>query len=887
MTVNISVEERLFQDWFETITGFQRLNWQRRLFIQFINNDMPSSLDLPTGLGKTTIMAIWLLARAFNPSLPRRLVYVVDRRVVVDQATKVAEDIRDALDNKHLAELRCRLGLSDVKLPVSTLRGKFADNREWLADPTIPAIIVGTIDMVGSRLLFEGYGVSRTMRRYHAGFLGADSLCVLDETHLCQPFDALLYEIANTPSLHPALDSNKIIRPFKCLSLSATGKQKDDRSFALEPEDFADEIVVKRLNATKELSIETLVEGNLSERLADLAWQMKGTNNRLLIYCNRREDTQKIKQALDKLMKLDKVTYPINLLVGARRVRERQNLVAWLNEHGFLAGSGQRHGTPVFLIATSAGEVGIDLDADHMVCDLVAFERMVQRFGRVNRRGENQAEIKIVAFLSKKIKPDSPFEDVFEARKRILEELGGDASPGAIVALKAKTKNNEHLETLLQHAISSEPLRPQLTRATVDAWSMTSLENHTGRPQIEPWLRGWIDKEEPDTTIAWRQYLAWRSDETQPNRNEVDAFFDNAPIHLSESLEVPTSEAVKTLTERAKNLLKNQSVDAECNEFKKSAALLIFNRSGKLQRALAIGDLLAIDIKDLRAILSNRQVVVSRALGGLNKDGLLDSSADEAELVTLDCCWSAQDLKDIVGYRVGCFMGADNLENDWRDIHSFRLNSGEDEDNPQMLTVQVFRGANAQRQGDPAIARFEQSLEEHHQWAGKEMAAIAEVLGIPAEYANMLIVAILGHDLGKQRERWQNAMNAPRAGRPFAKTKGGGNTRMLSGYRHEFGSLADVASDPVLNQLPETLKDLALHCIVSHHGYACPVIPAIDPDAPPSILAERAQAAALRFARLQRQWGPWGLAWWEAVFRAADHRASQKRDQQPQTETKQ
>ncbi len=97
------------------------------------------------------------------------------------------------------------LGLADTdSLAVSTLRGQFVDNREWLADPTKPAIVIGTIDMIGSRLLFEGYGVSRTMRRYHAGFLGADSLCVLDEAHLCLPFEVLLQTIAIHPSFHPS-----------------------------------------------------------------------------------------------------------------------------------------------------------------------------------------------------------------------------------------------------------------------------------------------------------------------------------------------------------------------------------------------------------------------------------------------------------------------------------------------------------------------------------------------------------------------------------------------------------------------------------------------------------------------------------------------------------
>ena len=35
---------------------------------------------------------------------------------------------------------------------------------------------------------------------------------------------------------------------------------------------------------------------------------------------------------------------------------------------------------------------------------------------------------------------------------------------------------------------------------------------------------------------------------------------------------------------------------------------------------------------------------------------------------------------------------------------------------------------------------------------------------------------------------------------------------------------------------------------------------------------------AERFARLQREWGPWGLAWWESLLRAVDARASREND---------
>src|SRR5437868_2893637 len=87
-----------FEAQFSALTGLQPFRWQARLFGRFVNGDVPSALDLPTGLGKTSVMALWLLARARKATLPRRLVYVVDRRAVVDQATAEAEKLRSGLD---------------------------------------------------------------------------------------------------------------------------------------------------------------------------------------------------------------------------------------------------------------------------------------------------------------------------------------------------------------------------------------------------------------------------------------------------------------------------------------------------------------------------------------------------------------------------------------------------------------------------------------------------------------------------------------------------------------------------------------------------------------------------------------------------------------------
>jgi CRISPR-associated endonuclease/helicase Cas3 len=153
----------------------------------------------------------------------------------------------------------------------------------------------------------------------------------------------------------------------------------------------------------------------------------------------------------------------------------------------------------------------------------------------------------------------------------------------------------------------------------------------------------------------------------------------------------------------------------------------------------------------------------------------------------------------------------------------------------------------------------------------------------------LLVAAAEAHDLGKDRALWQNAMNARRDdGRPYAKTQGGGDGRALNGYRHEFGSLRDVLAAPE-SYLPAAVADhpdrldLALHLILAHHGWARPSIKAYDPDQLPSRSPALAREAALRFAKLQFLWGPWGLAWWESLLRAADWAASRALNEQDDT----
>jgi CRISPR-associated endonuclease/helicase Cas3 len=122
------------------------------------------------------------------------------------------------------------------------------------------------------------------------------------------------------------------------------------------------------------------------------------------------------------------------------------------------------------------------------------------------------------------------------------------------------------------------------------------------------------------------------------------------------------------------------------------------------------------------------------------------------------------------------------------------------------------------------------------------------------------------HDLGKRRRVWQRSIK--RYQEPWL-AKGPMQPSDLGRYRHELGSLHDGDFDG----LSEEAKELALHVVAAHHGRArphFPVIESFDPELRDDLVAALVREVPLRFDRLQRRYGRWGLAWLESILRAAD-----------------
>lgn len=851
-----------FDEDFTLLVGKEAFPWQRALYERFVAADFPTECDLPTGLGKTSVIVLWLLALAKNPKVPRRLVYVVNRRTVVDQSTAEAERLRAELlkpEAWHLREALDALAAvpADHPLAISTLRGEFADNAEWRRDPSRPAIVVGTVDMIGSRLLFSGYGCGFRSRPLHAGFLGQDALLVHDEAHLEPAFQSLLTAIADEQrrSHEP--------RPLKVLALSATGRMEPD--FALGNADLQNTEVTKRLHAKKGLQLHPIDDRKeLPERIAQKAAELEG---KVVVFLSSVDHAEKCAQALRRTMK-DRVV----VLTGTMRGAERDGLVKNPVFARFLPRPGDgvklQEGT-VFLVATSAGEVGIDLSADHLVTDLPPFDALTQRLGRVNRYGEGDAEVHV--YCEKLKEPpkgktggegsDEDDEDSSGKRKddyeyarfftrALLGELPKrdddrrDASPAALRALPRDARLK---------ASTPEPTMHHVDALLFDRWSYTTITGELpGRPPVAEWLHGKAEWEPPRTTIAWRSEVSWlTNDRLYPET--LDDFLADYPLRSRETLSDVTS---RVLTHLKKLAVRD----------KDGAQMAWLVRHDEPAQIMKLGELVDYYDSKKNPTLDDATVVLAPEAGGLIKEGLLDGTAEFDEAIK-----DKYDLGPKEFERQVCEAEEPQAPEGMRLVRAVKR----DVDGDEVLTWWHLYASSRRADDDGSRTRAKELLLDVHLERTEEWAVrLSRRLALPEYQQSALARAGRAHDLGKRRRVWQRSIKRFKDP-PLA--KGPMQPAELGHYRHELGSLHDGD----FAGLSEEAMDLALHAIAAHHGRARPHFPtteSYDPELTDDVVAALVREVPLRFDRLQRRYGRWGLAWLESILRAADVLGSEEEE---------
>ena len=864
-----------FDAWFEKLTRNKPFPWQGRLFERFVTGDFPESCAIPTGLGKTAVIPIWLIALSLAPDkVPRRLTYVVNRRTVVDQATREAENIREKLATVPALESRLKdlAATQDKTLAISTLRGQFADNADWRQDPSRPAIIVGTVDLIGSRLLFSGYGAGFKTKPLHAGFLGQDNLLVHDEAHLEPAFQHLLESIV---TIQGQAKEGKALR---VMALTATPRTTSE-PFVLSEKDHENQVIKDRIRAAKALYFHPVADPKKAwEKIADLALGYKDSGQAILVFVQRVDD---VKNIADKLRAPFKGENRVATLTGTMRGLERDELAEknpvfarYLppkpDSEAAIPTEIKPEATTatgtVYLVCTSAGEVGVNFSADHLVCDLTTLDSMAQRLGRVNRFGNGNARIDLVHPESfAKDPPENRWENTL-ARLRNLpggqgaDQQGLNACPAELTLLIREP-------AAMAEAFVQPPWIVPLSPEILDGWTLTThREPHPMRPPVAVWLHGLRPLDQPETHVLWRREVDLLAKNGFSGKI-LSEILDDYPAKPHETLRDTTARITRELRTLAKTY--------------GDTIVWVQDLEGTVT-----ADTLTEILDPKNDLLKYATLFLPPSLGGL-ENGHFSAKAGQQNDARYDI---ADEWFDPNGQRRRIrLMNAENPPPGMIRVREFNLANQEtdgaaEEDQEEKAKPMIWQWFQATNLGDSGSGSWastsEQTLENHLDLAEKWARRLANALKLKPVLATALEFAAKNHDLGKRRGLWQKAMgNREYPQKVLAKTAHGLPPDQMSCYRHELGSLIELDKQPDGDSdlLPE-MQDLALHMVAAHHGRGRPWFPEYeiyDPENSDQIARETALRVAGRYSRMQQIHGRWGLAYLESLLRATDILASQ------------
>lgn len=792
-------ESHEFDAFFKKATGFSPFPYQSRIAL---DPDLPSCIIAHTGAGKTAgIIVPWIWRRhcsseATRKQTPRRLVYCLPMRTLVEQTQ------REASAFVH------NLGLSD-SIGVQVLMGG-EDQGDWFRNPDKDHIIIGTQDMLLSRALNRGYGMSEFRWPIDFAWLNNDCIWVMDEVQLMGPgletscqLDAFRRRYSCFGGQH-TIWMSATLNPEWIDTVDNRFDPASRRTISLTMEDTGHGDLGKRWEAKKNVvqsahSYSTEAKKEYPKTIAEMVIGEHKPGSLTLVILNQVEKAQSIYHEITKIR-----SEGVSLIHSRFRPAERGPLVDGLID--------KDHSSDRIVISTQVVEAGVDISARTLITELCPWSSFVQRSGRCNRRGEYGDDAPAtVHWIDVEVKEESeaPYstKEMEDARVKLKSLL--DASPKSLSMLPGTRFQPP------RHVIRS--------RDMIELFD-TSTDLGGNHLDISRFIR---DDSERDVHVFWREIdkTGPAQDMPMPSREEI--------------CRVSIGALVKFL--KGRQLWTWDWMSAGWIEVRANGANL---RPGSL-------------------------VLVSTKDGGYsNEEGWVGSECKSTSPV-FTSHWD---------------QGMDSQE----------------------------REPGTYAHSDVTLARH---LDDAKQEATALVSSLQEVLG--GRDATAIVNAARLHDIGKAHEAFQTAIadNGPGYKEPMAKSATapmrlkyrvnvGGVTIPRPYFRHELASALAVLSSE------DAMEDRALvaHLVMAHHGkvrgairsmpdenepessgmlyargiWQDDVLPAVPPCWTASSVLDLGlmKMGPNNWARemdvLLEQYGPFRLAFLEAMVRIADWRASAK-----------
>ncbi len=906
-----------FSEFYRAINRRDPFPWQVRLADLVVKEGRwRGEIGVPTGLGKTACLdiAVWWLASQADRApahrtAPTRIWWVVNRRLLVDSTADHARRIAAALSDPASDDLdgsarevlermahRLRsfwVDTSAAPLHVIALRGGISSHSP--TDAARPTIILCTLPMYGSRLLFRGYGSRR--RSVDAAMAGTDSLVLLDEAHLVPHLKALVPALAEChPQAREYLGGGRA-RP-QLVALTATGDAGASDRFCLDADDEAHAVVRERLDAAKPTRVRVESRGDAAKLLADAALDLIVASSRpvtCLVFAN---SPRTARETFERLQKTPSLAHAdVLLLTGLMREREAQRIRQRVLDPGTGMAAGrdaQTRTQHLVVVATQTLEVGADLDAEYLVTEQCGVRALTQRLGRLNRLGGfPHARATYIHLPPPKQRGQKGTSESWP--------VYGSEPATVLKRLQAACGQNDNtdLSPRVVKAVLGPPgddpgRAPEVLPGLLWEWTKTTTPPD-GEAPVEPYFSG-IAAPQFAASVLWRIHVPGPGTRLWPRPRDREA------------IDVPLGELREVFAEE----------EDVCR----------ITSDGVTVETVPVADLRPGD-----------RLVLATDRGLMDDYGWNPSSSapvEDVSLRNLGLPLDAQAIQRLCGLgakqwiaaALGDVDDADDFDESDREqaVREFLAalkeapapsgwEQGEWATYTHALTPRVLQPRNEVPRlrlphsvSEPPTDDFDEfslgpaavELDRHGSSVGNRAGAIADRLGLPPDLQRTVKLAATLHDIGKadaRFQRWLSSEDQPtgpllaKSDTPRhlweAKRRRAGWPR---GGRHEDLSARLVRA--WLERSPDWGKpierDLLVHLVISHHGKGRPLVKPADDGTLATVLGtvqgmavEASADLALtdwsqpaRFRRLDAHLGPWGLALLEAIVIRADHAVS-------------
>lgn len=909
-----------FPAFFEETTGHVPFAWQVRLLERLLRDGRwPDAIGAPTGAGKSAVIEVHAFANAATAlsevRIPRRMAIVVGRRALVDSHAARAKKLAERLVSAHsgsvsarvrdaLCEIAQATGEQAGKLPVPLrtflLRGAAPRDRSWMDDVLSCTIICATPEMFGSRLLFRGYGSSRLARAREAGLFAYDTVLVLDEAHLTRQLELTARRVGELETMSPLAPGVPVLQVVST-SATLTGESDDDVEEVRE-DDLDDEALRRRLCTPKPVHI---VETD--------AWAGKGKPSAAYIevLC---DEVIRLREEFPSRTGGRTIGCAVNNvdtanLVAARLTAQTELTVVCRTGRSrpidFERGDSGEESAPVqhfpglysiegncdvdVLITTQAIEVGVDLDLNAMVTELAPGSSLAQRFGRVNRIGRSTETALSVIVPNDRRRDYARPPYATEELDRAFEWLSARAASRDGASPWSIAQNSPPPATMSRQVLQ----RPETWNAK--HWSHSSHPSFAS-DDVSLFLRDDLTPERDIVGLVVRSELP-----------EDDA---EALALLNEAMPQP-AEVFPVETWMCRALISDVlAKDGSPETSEPARGFLMRGRElSQLPRGsnpdLRGGDIVIID--DVHPVM--RDGVVSEKPVARASEVMWSELEGIAALVTGDqvsALGPEWDSESVTARANEHYRTADEQPVEAR----FVPPEAGGEPSWVLITdrLQVAEDETARQELTPAAAPVRLSV--HAQAVGARARVFAQRIALDEQLVGILEKAGQLHDAGKAAARFQR-MLGQRDGPPLAKSAQRTMMAMRSakersglptGWRHEQLSAAYAARVAADDGLSTEVADLLVQLVGTSHGHgrpyfshgsatllsgdapittandALPESDSADTRCPNDFVTELFDAGHWDslVERNRKLYGTWGVAFLEAVLRAADTQVSKE-----------